>query len=200
MFLLWGPPGSGKTYIADSICDLIALKGKIGKFTLGQDNKFLFENLLGARLGYMSEGVLWPQYAEAFKSVLSDKTFNCGRKGDKAIEEPRVPIIGTTNNALWQQCFTQKIADAWLQDTTTRKLPQEQPAAYFQQNRTYAKHVVVHWSNIVGSHLKPYFLLTTLDQNVSARARQQEIQKTGLKFRPTMQVMHIKYHRGLGDL
>lgn len=70
----------------------------------------MFEPILGAVLGYMSEGLLAAPTIEQFKSALSDSTVAIEQKGGKVVKQNRIPMIGAANHDLWKLDSTQKEA------------------------------------------------------------------------------------------
>lgn len=110
MLLLQGPPSTGKTFLLDPLADLVRKAGSVGMFTCGHESRFMFEPLLGALMGYMSEGMLAPTTMEQFKSALSDDTVAIEQKGGKVVQQERIPLIGSTNHELWKTDPSQKQA------------------------------------------------------------------------------------------
>lgn len=101
-FVLWGPSNTGKSAL------ISGLKGCLPWGEIVNSNTFAFEALADATIGVWEEPLVSAELAEKAKQIFEGMECSIAVKYKKPLKLKRVPIIITTNHAIWRFCTAEE--------------------------------------------------------------------------------------------
>nr|QTE03741.1 MAG: nonstructural protein 1 [Phoenicopteridae parvo-like hybrid virus] len=95
---LYGPPNTGKTMFAESICRMVQVYGNVNHNNMN----FPFNDCHGKAIIWWEECTMHETYVEAAKCIMGGSGVRVDKKGQDSILVEKTPVIITSNNDITQ--------------------------------------------------------------------------------------------------